>query len=116
MCRPVAWDVRSVDRTSRSGGEVLHLHVDERRAVHVAVADEVAADVDPAGVGRDPVGVLVHGGGVEGVDDPRVDVAAGPAELVRHAVERGLGTAGRCTRAPASAKALATAEPIDLAP
>jgi hypothetical protein len=89
---------------------------DQRRTVHVAMANEIEADVEASGLGCDPVGMRAHRRRVEGVHDAGVRVPAGGADVGRTASSVAWVRPARYTWAPAAAKALATVEPIEPAP
>jgi hypothetical protein len=80
------------------------------------MAYEVEADIDTAGLGRHPVGVLAHRRGVKRVDDGGVHLTAAGANGASESVEGAWVRLARYTLAPAAAKALVTAEPIEPAP
>ena len=84
-----------MDSRRHRAEEVLERHLQQRRAVDVAVADGVEGHVDAAGPGGHAVGVLVHGPRVEGVDPGRLHRHAGAGQLLGHLVEGGQGAAGQ---------------------
>ena len=82
--------------------EVLEPHVDERRALDVAVRDQVERDVDAAGVCNDRVGVLVHRLLVQGIELRRLGHPSGRTDVLGdllEALHRAAGEVDPCALA-----------------